>query len=132
MNETLDDLDPPTWGAIPPDATPLIEKCYALRRKPLRELTVENLRLAIGQDIGLEYLVPLAIGILRENPLAEGDMYAGDLLHNVLRVPREFWQENDELWWAVSEILHDLEHATKVTREAAQAFKGALATHTDG
>jgi hypothetical protein len=128
VTETLDDLDPPAWGAVPREATPLIEKCYALRRKPLRDFTVEDLRLGIGQDIGLEYLVPIAVEILRENPLAAGDMYAGDLLHAVLQVPREFWQANDALWWAVDEILDELEHAADVTREAAEIFKGALAT----
>lgn len=127
MTEMLDDLDHPAWGDPPADATPLIEKCYALRRKPLDEFTVENLRLMIGQGIGLDHLVPLALERLKENPLAEGDMYPGDLLTAVLSAPVEFWRGNGELWWEASEVLDDVEHAVEATREHAARFKAALA-----
>lgn len=62
-----------------------IEKiCYELRHKPLCQLTVENIRLLIGQGVALEYLMPAAIDILHDNPLVEGMHYKGDLLSNVL------------------------------------------------
>ncbi|MCX4681869.1 contact-dependent growth inhibition system immunity protein [Streptomyces sp. NBC_01433] len=48
------------------------------------ELTVEDMRLLIGQDIGLPYLLPLALEVLRENRMANGHMYEGDLLSAVL------------------------------------------------
>ncbi|MEH0547714.1 contact-dependent growth inhibition system immunity protein [Streptomyces sp. B21-105] len=66
------------------DDTRLVATAHTLRRRPIRELTVEDMRLLIGQDIGLAYLLPLALEVLRENPMAEGDMYAGDLLSAVL------------------------------------------------
>jgi hypothetical protein len=34
----------------------------------------------IGQNIGLPWLLPLALDRLEENPWAAGDMYPGDLL----------------------------------------------------
>jgi hypothetical protein len=63
-----------------------MRRCHALRTKPIDELAVEDLRLMIQQQIGLQYLVPIALQNLRENPLAEGDLYPGDLLVAVLRV----------------------------------------------
>jgi hypothetical protein len=45
----------------------------------------------IGQDIGLPFLMPLAVGKLHEDPLAEGMHYPGDLMCAVLRVGPQFW-----------------------------------------
>lgn len=39
----------------------------------------------IGQEIALPYLIPLAIDVLQQEPLAEGDFYRGDLLASVIR-----------------------------------------------
>jgi hypothetical protein len=41
--------------------------------------------------------VPLAIEILHDNPLAEGDYYKGDLMYSLLSVDREFWKENRDV-----------------------------------
>ena len=46
---------------------------------------VEDLRIMIGQEIGLDYLIPVAVAELEREPLAEGDYYPGDLLANVIR-----------------------------------------------
>ncbi|MDF6045542.1 hypothetical protein LRD69_26045 [Streptomyces sp. JH14] len=71
---------PPRWPAPSADNTRLITTAHALRRRPIGELTVEDMRLLIGQDIGLPYLLPLAVEVLRENPMPEGHMYEGGLL----------------------------------------------------
>ena len=47
----------------------------------------EDLRVLVGQQVGL----PVA------DPLAEGDFYPGDLLVSVVRVPAAFWGEHPEL-----------------------------------
>jgi len=46
----------------------------------LRQFSVEDLHIMVGQSIGLPYSVPLALQHLPKNPLAEGDFYLGDLL----------------------------------------------------
>ncbi|MDX2848632.1 contact-dependent growth inhibition system immunity protein [Streptomyces sp. PA03-3a] len=61
------------------------------------ELTVDDMRLLIGQDIGLPYLLPLAVEVLRENPMAEGHMYEGDLLSAVLTRTQTVWGGFPEL-----------------------------------
>lgn len=51
----------------------------------------------ISQDIGIKFLVPLAIETLSKNPLVEGDFYQGDLLKSVLTVSPGFWAEYPDL-----------------------------------
>lgn len=52
----------------------------------------------IGQQIGLEYLVPLALEQLARQPWLDSEYYEGDLLCVLLRVPLSFWQLHPE--WA--------------------------------
>lgn len=52
----------------------------------------------IGQDIGLPFLIPLALDILETNILAEGDYYGGDLLNAVLTSDCNFWRANHHYW----------------------------------
>ena len=39
----------------------LVKNCYRLRRVPLKHFRIEDLRLMIGQEIGLKYLLPIAL-----------------------------------------------------------------------
>jgi len=72
--------------------------------QPIKLLDIEGLRLLIGQNIGLEYLIPLAIDKLKENILAEGDFYEGDLLKNVLDCDRQFWIKNNDYYRKVVDL----------------------------
>jgi hypothetical protein len=58
----------------------------------------------IGQQIGLPFLIPIAIEALEIDPLAEGDHYPGDLLEAVLSVEDSFWAANPEFHREISEI----------------------------
>ena len=51
----------------------------------------------IGQEIGLPYLVPIALERLETNPRSEGDFYPGDLLAAVRRVSDSFWTSHADL-----------------------------------
>lgn len=62
----------------------------------------------IGQNIGLNYLLPLAIEQLRRDPLVAGDFYPGDLLAAVLRVESGFWPVQPQLRRAVQEIVDQI------------------------
>lgn len=86
-------------------STTLIKRCQELIKLPLNEYAIEDLRLMIGQDFGLPYLIPLAIEKLNENLFAEGDMYEGDLLANVLKIDQNFWQQNPDLWTQVDKLI---------------------------
>ena len=95
-SKSLQELEGVDWGD-PTFGSHLVTECHRLHRVPLCDFSVEDLRITVGQDIGLEYLVPLAIEKLRENPLAEGDCYPGDLLSNVLSADAAFWRAHLDL-----------------------------------
>src|SRR5215218_3978497 len=77
--------------------TSLVKKCFEFRRIPIKDLSVEQIRLLLGQKIGIKYLLPKALVILHENILAEGDFYPGDLLASVLRLDIPDWKEHHGL-----------------------------------
>ena len=74
----------------------VVTTCQQMRRKPLRRLNNEELRLGINQEMSLRWLVPLAIQRLEANPLASGDFYEGDLLEAVLRTVRQVDLASDQ------------------------------------
>ena len=95
-SKSLQELEGQDWGE-PSYPSHLVTECHRLRRVPLQELSPEDLRLLIGQEISLPYLVPLALDYLQDDPFVSGRNYPGDLLEFLLLVPRSFWSSNDEL-----------------------------------
>ena len=69
--KTLEELEQDVW---PYDEfrSHVVQESQRLRKVPIGTLSVEDLRLLIGQKIGLEFLVPLALEQLVNNPLAIG------------------------------------------------------------
>jgi len=107
-NKTLENLERDVWDE-PDSSSHLITECHRLRKIPLSQFTAENLRIMIGQDIGLKYLVPIALEKLTEDPFVAGDFYAGDLLKAVVQVKWEFWEKNDDLFITLENIMGELE-----------------------
>ncbi|CAM5354921.1 contact-dependent growth inhibition system immunity protein [Streptomyces hirsutus] len=107
-DRSLEELERDRWPAPSADDTRLVATAHALRRRPIGELTVEDMRLLIGQDIGLPHLLPLALEVLRENPMAEGHMYEGDLLSAVLTRNPAVWTESSELGRELRVIISKL------------------------
>ena len=62
-NQTLEQLENDFWGKPSQGVSSLIASCYNLRQKKIKDFQVEDYRLLIGQQIGLTFLVPLAIEI---------------------------------------------------------------------
>ena len=108
LSKSLEELQKEKWDRPDFDSN-LAKECRRLWSLPLSELSVENLRMLVGQKIGLKFLVPVALDILEVNPLAEGDMYKGDLLANVAAVPDSFWQQYPELNNQLVEVKNELE-----------------------
>ena len=96
LDKNLSELERDVWAA-PDFDSHVVTECHRLRFVALKDFTIEDLRLMIGQDIGLEYLVPLALQHLEANPFAEGNFYPGDLLKNVTGVRRNFWIGHPDL-----------------------------------
>jgi hypothetical protein len=94
---TLDQLEGVVWGEPTFDSY-LVTTCHRLRSKPINEFSVEDLRIMIGQRIGLPHLIPLAVAALERDPLAEGDFHPGDLLASVSRAAE--WLQANPAWLA--------------------------------
>lgn len=88
---TIEEIEGCRWPEPEADTTYLVRRCHELRRKPLADFTVEDMRIMLGQEIAVPVLLPMAVDVLVCEPLAEGDFYPGDLLAAVLRLPTSAW-----------------------------------------
>src|SRR4029077_6378141 len=103
LDKSLQELEGSDWGEPTYDSH-LVTTIHRLRRVPLRQFSVEDLRIMMGQNIGLKYLIPLALEHLRKDPLADGDFYPGDLLKIVLTADPKFWLDHPQWHNEVQEI----------------------------
>lgn len=83
----------------------LVKKTNAILEKNLSDLSTEDIRLLISQNILLDLLMPLAFEKLEINILSEGDYYPGDLLNSVLKSDNSFWKENKELYLKLCNMI---------------------------
>jgi hypothetical protein len=91
QTKSLEELEGQVWPYNDFDSH-AVQETQRLRKVPVDQLTIEDLPLLIGQQIGLQFLVPVALDLLVVNPLAQGAFYRGDLLANLLKLPPAFWQ----------------------------------------
>lgn len=91
---TLEQMDGQDWGEPETAPTGMVARCLRLRRTPLKDFTVSDLRLMIGQQIGLRTLVPRALQLVSNEPLLEADFYPGDLLCALLRIDKAYWSDS--------------------------------------
>lgn len=75
----------------------MVARCHALRKVPLEKLAPGDCRVLIGQGIGTDYLVPIALTFVETDPLMEGDFYPGDLLLALFRVEADYWAKHPQL-----------------------------------
>ena len=124
--QSLEQIEGDFWGDPPADATRLIATVHELRRRPIDKLGIEDLRVLIAQQEGLDVLLPLALDRLEQDPLAEGDFYPGDLLVAVMRVPPAYWQSRPGEAARLRSIAGsvDLDELDPETRADVVAFRG--------
>lgn len=116
-------------GGEPEYDSYLVTTCHRLRKKQLKDFDIEDLRIMIGQNIGLKFLIPLAVDRLNENILAEGDFYEGDLLKAVLTSETSYWREDTENWKNIIDLfkskietLNNTDTTSKIREEWFDAF----------
>ncbi|MBO4206442.1 contact-dependent growth inhibition system immunity protein [Micromonospora echinofusca] len=105
---TIEQLEGEVWADPGSGASFLVARCHDLRRKPLADFTVEDLRIMLGQNIGVPALLSRAVEVLLQDPLAEGDHYPGDLLTSVLRLPDSAWSALQAERRRLTAVLADL------------------------
>jgi hypothetical protein len=104
-HKTLEELDNLQLGHPEQAPTGLVKRCMELCRTPLYLFSVDDLRLMIGQQFSLSFLVPLAVIELGKNLLAEGGLYEGDLLESVLSVREEYWHKDVESYRRIYDLI---------------------------
>jgi hypothetical protein len=105
-NKSLENLEKNIWNE-PEYSSYLTTTCHKLRKKQIKDFDVEDLRIMIGQNIGLFFLIPLGLEILKQNILAEGNFYEGDLLSSVLTSEVDYWKKEKKNWSLVCNIFND-------------------------
>lgn len=123
---TIENLEKQDFGNPNEAPTNIVKRCLELCKVPLDKFTVEDLRLMIGQDFSLQYLIPLAIEHLQKDIFAEGDYYPGDLLNNVLSVETKFWTANRDLWAVVNELIKSKRKDIEESKISTTLFDTAI------
>ena len=93
LNKTLEELENDVWDEPNEFPTELIERCYKYRKIKISELTVGQLKTLISQKIGIKYLTEMTLELLEKNIII-GDLFEGDLLLAVSKIPAEYWTQN--------------------------------------
>lgn len=125
IDKTHEQLDMQDFGK-PTDDSHLVTTVHQLRKKKIKNFSVEDLRIIIGQNFNLDILIPLAIARLKENILAEGDFYPGDLLKNVLDSDSDYWTKHREQWVTVKSLYADngpIFEVDKIYRQIRKSFE---------
>lgn len=112
--KSIEQLENDYWSDID-FPTPLIQKCYAYRRVPIRDLSIGQVRLLLEQKIGVKHILSVALDILKVNIVAEGDFFPGDLLSVVLDLGSEFWLEDQENETRLEKLLQERKGEIMVT-----------------
>lgn len=124
-SKTLEVLEQDFWPA-PEIQSHLATTCHRLRKVPLKKLSAENLRMLIGQNIGLEFIVPIALDMLEKDLLVSGDMYEGDLLNSLASLSSAFWDANEQLKVRAFDLSCTVESCLETLIEARNNFKEQL------
>ena len=145
MRKSLDELEGKEWRKPEPGASSTLRRCYDARSKPLSELRTEELRILIGQDIGLVFVVPLALSLLEEEPLLEAEHFGGDLLATVLSASPAFFAAEPVLKARVENLIYrlpmlmdrledstDFDIASEALGEAVEEFRRATSGRPEG
>lgn len=109
----------------------IIARVAELIKTPLSLFDIDDLRFMIVQGDYLDYLMPLAIDKLRNDPLCEALYYDGDLLKSALLVGDIYWKENPamrkEMEPIAKEALGDV-RLNELPKEIADQVRQAISS----
>jgi ribosome maturation protein Sdo1 len=105
--KSLEVLENHNWGESANAPTNLVKRCIEISKVSVDTLTSGDLRVMIGQKFGLKYLIPLAIERLQCNIFIDAELYEGDLLESVLKIDSSFWDNNENYWTQLNELIKD-------------------------
>lgn len=123
-NKSLEQLDGERWGEPPADATSLVRTVYEWRRRPIGTLEPHELARLLGQNVGLPWLLPLGVEIVRKAAAKEptGGFLDGDLLYALVTRSPEAWTENPELALELRTAVSMLPELSRYVKQEVEVF----------
>jgi len=118
-NQSIETIEKDIWQ-IPDYGSYVVQKSYEYRKIPIKNLSNEACRLLLGQDIGVNCVLPFVVEILKKDILAGGDLYDGDLLNSVLNIKSDYWRFNNTLYKTIEYLI---ENTTVIDDEIEKAEK---------
>jgi hypothetical protein len=105
--KSIENLEKDNWGPVPQHESSIVVRANKLRKIPLYEFSIDDLRFMIGQGIGLPWLLEIAIKYLEKDLFTEGNYYEGDLLHAVLSIKQNHWNDQKEIWTKIDSLIKE-------------------------
>ena len=109
LNKSLLELGEWTWLRQPSDddlqSDRLTMELDCLSKKKVCDYRNSDIYLAVSQEKGLRFTLPLAIRLIEDDILIECEFYEGDLLKAVLQVSPEYYQNNATDFIKVASIV---------------------------
>lgn len=134
-DSTVEEVEQSKWPEPATDATRLEKTVHRLRRKPLGRLSVEDLRVLLGQQVGLDVILERAFAHLEHDPYVSGDCYPGDLLVSVSRISVEYWRDHPDAARRARDLARRVrdvddgdqsEHSPRIVSKALDDFESAV------
>ncbi|WP_230396229.1 contact-dependent growth inhibition system immunity protein [Streptomyces blattellae] len=126
--KSLEQLEGERWGDPPADSTSLVRTIYEWRRRPIGTLEPHELARLIGQNVGLRWLLPLGVEILREEAIgqAAGGFLDGDLLYAVVTRSPDVWTADPELGRQLKTTVSMLTELSRYLKQEVETFLASL------
>ncbi len=96
LSRSLEDLTGRNAGDPEGAPTPLVEWIIRSWKKPLKNLSDEEIGRLVSQQDGYPYVLDLVWPKLEADPLFEGGYYPGDVLSNLIKADPRIWADRPE------------------------------------
>lgn len=108
LNKSLLELGEWIWHRQPTGddlQSDLTIELDCLSKKKLCDYSNSDIYLAVSQEKGLRFTLPLAIRLIEDDILIECEFYPGDLLKAVLQIPTTYYQLNVDDFIKVASLI---------------------------
>ncbi|MEU6484785.1 contact-dependent growth inhibition system immunity protein [Streptomyces sp. NPDC046887] len=122
---SIEALEGTAWTEPTSPESGLVSAIHRLRKVPIGELTAWDMTRLIGQNEGLEWLVPAALQILSDGipEQVKGGWYEDDLLFALLTRSEDFWDENPSWEAGLKTIISQLADLTPAIQGTIRSFE---------
>ena len=119
------------WDDADPNDAPtvIVKQINESCKKPLSELSHEEIGRLVVQHTGYPYLLDLVWPRLQRDPLYEGGYYPGDVLSNLMRAEADIWAERPAYKAELAELYR---RALERPLEENDVFKESLGLPPSG